>query len=124
VHYAILADVVLVAHLAFVLFAAFGALLALRWPWVPWVHLPAVVWGAFIEISGGICPLTPLENRLREMAGGAGYERGFVEHYLVAVLYPDALSRDLQFTLAAMLVALNVVIYTAVWWRNRRRPAR
>ena len=121
--YGFLADLVLVGHLAFVAFAALGGLLALRWAKAAWVHLPAVAWGAFIEVSGGVCPLTPLENRLREAAGGAGYEGGFVEHYLVPLLYPDALSRDTQFVLAALLVAGNVAIYALVWWRWRARAA-
>ena len=119
--YAFLADLVLVGHLAFVLFAALGGLLALRWRLAPLVHLPALAWGAFIEISGGICPLTPLENHLRQQAGGAGYEGGFVEHYLVSLLYPSELTRELQFVLAALLVALNVGIYAFAW--RRRRPA-
>jgi hypothetical protein len=119
--YAVLADLVLLVHLAFVLFGALGGLLALRWRRAMWVHLPAVAWGAYIELSGGICPLTPLENRLRQAAGEGGYEGGFVEHYLVALLYPSALSRNTQFLLAALLVFVNLVIYTQVW-RRRARP--
>ncbi|HSK11267.1 MAG TPA: DUF2784 domain-containing protein [Vicinamibacterales bacterium] len=119
--YDFLADVVLVVHLGFVLFVVLGGLLALRWRMAPLVHLPALAWGAYIEISGGICPLTPLENRLREAAGGTGYDEGFIEHYLVPILYPSALSRDSQFTLAGLLVVLNLVIYVTVW---RRRVAR
>jgi len=123
VPYSLLADIVLVAHLAFVLFAGLGGLLALHWRRAAWVHIPAVAWGAFIEVSGGICPLTPLENSLRKAAGGTGYQGGFIEHYLVPLLYPDALSRDAQYFLAAFLVALNVVIYAFVWRRRgRRRP--
>jgi len=114
------ADLVLLLHLAFVLFAALGGLLALRWRRAPWVHLPAAAWGAFIEISGGICPLTPLENRFREAAGASGYQEGFIEHYLVSLLYPE-LTRETQFVLAALLVVLNVVVYTIVW-RRRRNP--
>jgi hypothetical protein len=119
VGYGFLADLVLVGHLAFVLFAALGGLLWLRWRLAPLAHLPALAWGAFIEISGGICPLTPLENRLREAAGGAGYEGGFVEHYVLPLLYPSALTRDIQFVLAAFLVALNVAIYSLAWARRR-----
>ncbi len=119
-----LADLVLVAHLAFVLFGALGGLLALRWRRMVWVHLPAVAWGAYIELSGGICPLTPLENRLRQAAGAGGYEGGFVEHYLVAILYPEVLSRDTQFLLAALLVFLNIATYTLVWRRFARRRLR
>jgi len=121
--YAVLADLVLLVHLAFVLFGALGGLLALRWRRAMWVHLPAVAWGAYIELSGGICPLTPLENRLRQAAGEGGYEGGFVEHYLVALLYPSALSRNTQFLLAALLVFVNLVIYVLVWRRRARRWA-
>lgn len=118
--YGFLANLVLAAHLAFVLFAALGGLLAFRWRLAPLVHVPAVAWGAFIETGGGICPLTPLENRLRRAAGGAGYDEGFVEHYLVALLYPSTLSRNTQFILALLLVGLNVAIYS-VWWTRRGR---
>jgi hypothetical protein len=116
----LLANLVLIVHLAFVLFAALGGLLALRWRYAPLVHVPAVAWGAYIEISGGVCPLTPLENRLREAAGASGYQGGFLEHYLVALLYPTGLSRGAQFALAAVLVLLNIGIYAAVWRRRRR----
>lgn len=118
--YSVLADIVLVAHLTFVLFAALGGLLALRWRKAPWLHLPAVVWGAFIEVSGGICPLTPLENGLREAAGATGYGEDFLGHYIVSLLYPEALSRDTQFVLAALLGAVNLVIYGIVWRRRRK----
>jgi hypothetical protein len=121
---ALLADLVLVAHLAFVVFAALGGLLALRWRRAPWVHLPAVAWGAFIEISGGVCPLTPLENRLRQAAGESGYHGDFIEHYVVSLLYPSGLSRDAQFVLAALLAVLNLAVYAIVWRRSRRAAVR
>jgi hypothetical protein len=91
----------------------------LRWRWALWLHLPALLWGAWIELSGGICPLTPLENSLRRSAGEAGYAGGFIEHYLLPILYPTALTRELQLVLAALLVSVNVVIYTWVWRRSR-----
>jgi hypothetical protein len=119
--FALLADVVLVAHVAFVLFAALGGLLAMRWRRAAWAHLPAAAWGVLIELTGGVCPLTPLENRLKQAAGASGYEGGFVEHYIAALLYPDALSRHLQFALAAFLAALNVAVYALVLWRRGRR---
>ncbi len=117
----LLADFVLLVHLAFVVFAALGGLLVLRWRRASWVHLPAVVWGAYIEISGGVCPLTPLENRLREAAGGTGYEGDFIGHYLVALLYPEGLTREAQFALAGWLVLVNVVVYAVAWRRSRSR---
>jgi hypothetical protein len=110
----IAADAVLVLHLAFVLFALLGGLLVLRVPGVAWVHLPALAWAAFVEFTGRVCPLTPLEVALRRAAGESGYAGGFVEHYIVALLYPETLTRDVQMVLGAALVVLNVVIYGAV----------
>jgi hypothetical protein len=116
----LLADLVVGLHLAFVLFVVLGGLLALRWPRVAWLHLPAVVWGALIEWRGWICPLTPLELALRRRAGDAGYQGGFLEHYLVPVLYPPGLTREIQLGLAVGVVILNAVVYTAVLRRRRR----
>ena len=117
----LLADLVVLLHLLFVAFAVMGGLLAFRWRWMPWLHLPALGWAAFVEFTGRICPLTPLENRLREASGAAGYGGGFVEHYLLPVLYPAALTRELQWTLGAGLVAFNLVVYLLLGWRRRRR---
>jgi hypothetical protein len=110
----IAADAVLVLHLAFVLFAVLGGLLVLRVPGFAWLHLPALAWAAFVEFTGRVCPLTPLEVALRRAAGESGYAGGFVEHYIVALLYPETLTRDVQMVLGAALVVLNVVIYGAV----------
>jgi Protein of Unknown function (DUF2784) len=107
-------------HLLFVVFVVGGGLLLLRWPALVWVHLPAAVWGVLIELFGWVCPLTPLENTLRERAGGAGYEGGFVEHYLLPVLYPGALTREVQLVLAGVVVAVNLAVYVQVV-RLRRR---
>ena len=117
----VLADAVVLFHLLFVAFAVLGGLLALRWRWMPWLHLPALGWAAFVEFTGRICPLTPLENQLRHASGAAGYTGGFVEHYLLPVLYPAALTRELQWTLGAGLVAFNLVVYGLLVWRQRRR---
>jgi hypothetical protein len=119
--YRVLADLVVVLHLGFVLFVALGGLLALRWPRAAWFHLPAAVWGAGIEFVQGICPLTPLESHLRRLGGEEGYSGGFVEHYVLPVLYPGGLSRGVQLGLGIFVVALNAVIYTVVL-RRRRRP--
>ena len=119
--YRIAADAVAVFHFAFVLFVAFGALLALRWPRLLWIQAPAAVWGIWIEFSGGICPLTPLENHLRKLGGEAGYSGGFVEHYVLPVLYPSGLTRGVQLALGIFVVAFNVVVYTIVWRRRARR---
>jgi len=116
--YRVLADLVLVLHAAFVAFVMLGALLAVRWPRLAWVHVPVALWGAGIEFLGGICPLTPLENHWRRLAGEMGYPGGFVEHYVVAVLYPDGLTRRLQIGLGVLVLAVNVAIYAWALWRR------
>jgi hypothetical protein len=120
--YGLAADLVVVLHLAFVLFVVLGGLLALRWPRLAWVHLPVAVYGALIELVGWICPLTPLESWLRQAAGETGYQGGFVEHYLLPVLYPRALTAGLQLTLGLLVILVNAAIYAAVLSRRRRRP--
>ncbi len=113
-----LADFVVVLHFLFVLFVVLGGLLVLRWPRVAWLHLPAAIWGAAIELAGGICPLTPLENSLRRQAGGTGYSGGFIEHYILPVLYPSALTRDIQLLLGILVIALNLGIYCYLFCRK------
>lgn len=113
------ADAILVAHFAFVLFAVLGALLVLRWPRLAWLHIPSALWAALVEFSGRICPLTPLEVALRRQAGEAGYAGDFIEHYVVALLYPEALTRETQIVLGAAVVAINVVIYVIALRRRR-----
>ena len=117
--YRILADLVVLTHLAFILFVLFGGLLVLRWRWVLWAHIPAAGWGLLIEITGWICPLTPLENWLRNLSGAAGYSGGFVERYLIPVIYPAALTRDIQLVLGGIVVLVNLAVYIAVWRRYR-----
>lgn len=119
----VLADLVLVVHLGFIVFVVLGGLLALRWRWAPALHLPAVLWGGFIELSGGICPLTPLENLLRRSAGASGYSGSFIEHYLLPTLYPSGLTREAQLGLAALVVVVNVIVYVGVGRRRRRTRA-
>jgi hypothetical protein len=116
----LLADAVLVLHLAFVAFAVAGGLLAWRWRWMPWLHLPALAWAATVEFTGWICPLTPLENSLRAAGGQAGYSGGFIEHYLLPLLYPAALTPGLQVLLGAALLAFNAAVYLLLWWRRWR----
>ena len=116
------ADAILVTHFAFVLFAVFGALLILRWPRLAWLHIPVVVWAAFVEFSGTICPLTPLEAILRRQAGEAGYAGGFIEHYVVSLLYPEGLARDTQTILGAIVVVINAAIYIVAFMRRRASP--
>lgn len=122
--YRVLADAVLVFHLAFVLFVVLGGLLVLRWPKLMWVHLPAAVWGVLIEFAGWICPLTPLEKSLRRLGGEAGYEGGFIEHYVVAVLYPRGLTRGVQLGLGLAVLVITVAVYWRLlsrWRRGRTR---
>jgi Protein of Unknown function (DUF2784) len=119
--YRSLADAVLVIHLAFAIFAGIGGLLVLRWRRLAWVHVPCAVWGALIMFAGWICPLTPLENSLRRQGGQAGYEGGFIEHYVVSVLYPSGLTRGLQFGIGAGVVIVNAAVYGPMIARARRR---
>jgi hypothetical protein len=120
VFYRIAADLTLFLHLAFIAFVVAGALLIVWWPRAAWLHLPAAVWGAWIEISGGICPLTTLENEFRLRAGDAGYSTSFVEHYLWPVVYPGGLTREVQLFLAALVIVVNVTLYTYVLRRRRK----
>lgn len=120
--YRILAGAVVVLHLGFVLFVAAGGLLVRRWRRLAWAHLPALAWGVWIELSGGICPLTPLENELRRIGGEAAYRGDFVGHYLLPVLYPEGLDRGIQAALAAGVLALNAAVYWRVLRRTRRSP--
>ncbi len=117
-HYRLLADLVLVVHAAFVAFVMLGGLAVLRWPRLAWLHLPVVLWGAGIEFFGGICPLTPLENRWRRLAGDQGYAGGFVDQYIVALLYPDGLTRSVQVAIGLLVLVVNVAIYAYAWRRR------
>jgi hypothetical protein len=116
----LLADAIVVLHLAFVLFVVAGGLLVLRWPRVVWFHLPAVAWGVWVELAGRICPLTPLENWLRQRGGETVYTATFVDQYLMPILYPAGLSRDIQWMLGVFVVVVNVCVYLLVFRRPRR----
>jgi len=114
------ADLVVGVHFAFILLALLGAALLVRWPRLVALHLPALAWGAWIELSGNICPLTPIEIDLREAAGRQGYSGGFIDHYLTPVIYPEGLTRGTQLVFATILVTLNLALY--VRWFAIRRP--
>jgi hypothetical protein len=114
------ADAVLLVHLAFVAFVVLGGFLVLRVPRVAWVHVPAALWAAYAELTASICPLTPLENALRARAGVAGYRGGFVEHYLVPLIYPPGLEPSHQVWIGAFVVSINAVVYALAWHRHRR----
>jgi hypothetical protein len=118
--YRLLADAVLILHLGFIAFVVLGGLIVLRWPRIAWLHLPAVAWGAWIEFTGSICPLTPLEIGLRERGGDATYSSGFIEHYVTALIYPEGLNRSQQVALGAFVLALNAAVYGWLLWRRRR----
>lgn len=120
--YGLLADLITALHLAFVVFMVLGGLLLFRWPRLIWIHLPAVCWGVYVELAGRVCPLTPLEVWLRWKGGSAGYSGGFIEHYVLPVLYPPGLTQDLQLLLGGSLVAINLLIYLA--YRAFRRRSR
>ena len=115
--YRILADAVLVLHFAFIAFALLGGLLVWRWPRLAWLHLPAAAWAAGIAFLGGICPLTPLENRLRVAGGEAGYAGGFIEHVVEGLIYPGWLTREIQVGLGAIVLGVNIACY----WRAAQR---
>lgn len=113
--YSRLADLTLCIHVGFVLFVIIGGLLLLRWRWMAWLHLPAAAWGAIVELTGWTCPLTPLENWLRAQGGEASYRSDFVAQYLLPLLYPGDLTRDIQLLLGTIVIALNVAVYWWVW---------
>lgn len=117
--WSVLADVVLLFHGLFVVFVVVGGLLVLRRRWVAWLHVPCALWGAWVEVAGWVCPLTPLENRFRRMAGEAGYEGGFIERYVTAALYPEGLTRGTQIALGTAVLLLNAGIYAWVMRRGR-----
>jgi hypothetical protein len=119
--YRLLADAVVLLHLGFVVFVICGGLLVSWRRWIAFVHLPAAAWGVYIEFSGRICPLTPLENHFRALAGDAAYAGDFVERYLIPVLYPPDLRRDVQVALGLFALAVNIAVYYSAWRRVRRR---
>jgi hypothetical protein len=107
-----LADLVVLAHAAFVLFVVFGGLLIVRWHNLVWIHLPAVIWAAIVELFGRVCPLTPLENWLRQKGGERGYGSDFVARYILPTLYPEELTREVQIALGVFVILINLVIYS------------
>jgi len=109
--YSLLADVIVVLHLLFIIFVVAGGLLVLWRRWVVWLHIPAAVWGALIEFMGWICPLTPLENKFRHLAGQHGYAGSFIEHYLIPLIYPGALTREIQVVLGFAVIIINAAVY-------------
>jgi len=122
--YVLAADAVMAVHFLFIAFALLGSFLALWKRWIVWLHLPALAWGAYIELSGNICPLTPLENHFRELAGKGEYYGGFITHYLGPIIYPAGLTRGGQYLALGILIAMNLIGYGLVLARRRvRTPA-
>ena len=115
----IIADFLVIIHLAFIFFVVFGGILVIRWKWVSIIHLPAVAWGVIIELKGWICPLTPLEQHFRLLAGQSGYTGGFIEHYFIALIYPSNMTRPIQVTLGLVVIVINLSIYC--FWLYRRK---
>ena len=118
------ADGVVLLHLAYIVFVAIGGLLVLRWPKLAWVHLPAAAWGVLVELTGWICPLTPLENRLRVATGGAEYSGGFIDRYIMPIVYPPGLTPSLQIGLGCAVIALNLMVYGLIFRYRQRTEKR
>lgn len=120
----IVADLIVVVHFGFILFVGLGAFLSLRWKRAAWLHVPAAIWGAAIEFRHGVCPLTPLEQRLRAAAGDAGYSGSFIEHYLLPIIYPSGLDQWVQYVLGTLVVVINLAVYGWLLLRRRRGSAK
>jgi len=118
--YKLLADLVMLLHFAFILFAVLGALLVMRWPRLVWVHLPAALWAMGIEFYGGICPLTPLENQLRFMSSNAGYDESFIQHYIGSLIYPGEITPTIGIVLGMVVLLINLGLYIWIIRRLRR----
>ena len=113
-----LADIIVFVHLLFILFVTLGGLLVLKWKWVVYLHIPAAIWGALIEFMGWICPLTPFENHMRRLGGESGYSGDFVEQYIIPLVYPGGLTREIQIMLGISVIIINLAVYFVVirWW--------
>lgn len=119
--YLILAELIVFLHFCFILFSVLGGLLALWKHWMPYIHIPAAIWGSFIIILGWTCPLTPLENALRNAGGAEGYSGSFIAHYLVPIIYPEGLTREMQIGLGLIAIVINTVIYSLIVYRRRKK---
>ncbi|MBA0914654.1 MAG: DUF2784 domain-containing protein [Nitrospira sp.] len=122
--YHLMADLILIIHLAFVLFVLFGGLLVLKWRWIAWLHLPAATWGAVVECTGWICPLTPLEHWLRSQTGGTSSPSDSLVQYLLPALYPSGLTREIQILLGMLVLGVNLAIYGWLWRRTSVKTTR
>lgn len=118
--YTLLADTLLVIHFIFILFVIFGGLLALYKIWFAWLHVPMAMWGSVVNVMGWICPLTPLENKYRALAGQSGYETGFVEHYIAPLVYPEGLTYELGLAVGGFVIVWNIMIYSLIYYQLKR----
>lgn len=122
--YSLAADALLVVHFLFIGFVVLGGLLVFKWRRLVFLHLPAAAWGALIEFYGWLCPLTPWERQLRRAAGETGYDTGFLEHYLMPLIYPANLHYDMQIVLGSFVIIINLLIYGWMGWMSWRRLRR
>lgn len=118
-----LANVIIVIHFLFIIFVLLGGFLVLKWPKIIWLHLPAISWGFLVELNGWLCPLTPWENRFRELAGKLSYEGDFIGQYLIPLIYPVNLTRELQYVFAVIVIAINALIYYYIWRVARKKSS-
>ena len=119
--YRLAADAVVLLHFGFAIFVVAGGLLVFRWRWIVLLHLPAVIWGVLLEFFGWICPLTPLEMRLRTAGGQTAYSGGFVEHYIQPVLYFVDSDVIVQIAIGSFVILVNLSIYGLLLWRLKNR---
>ena len=117
----LITDFLVVVHFLFIAFVVFGAFLVFKWWWFSLLHIPSVLWAVLLELKGWVCPLTPLEHYFRQMAGSNDYKGGFIDHYIVAIVYPEGLTRDMQVALGFIVLAINLAIYTLIYLRQRSR---
>lgn len=119
--YTLLADTLLVIHFVFILFVLFGGLLMLYKRWLAWLHIPMMLWGSMVNVMGWVCPLTPLENKYRALAGQSGYDTGFVEHYIAPLVYPEGLTYELGLTVGSFVIVWNIFIYSVIYYQLKQR---
>jgi hypothetical protein len=118
--YNLFADAIVLAHFLFIAFVICGGLLIIRWPRIAFVHLPAALWGAAVEIFGWICPLTPLENHFRNLTGNNQYSGDFILRYLVPIIYPENLTSGIQQVLGILVIVINIIFYTIAIRKHKR----
>ena len=121
--YRLAADSMMVAHLLYIAFVIVGGLLAFRARWILWLHVPAVAWAIYVQYIGRVCPLTTWENQLRGLAGGAGYEGGFIDHYLIPIIYPPGITSGVHLVLGTLVIVFNAGVYSRLITHARRSRA-